>query len=135
MEGELLLVLPWMFIAFGLLIAAVSIWLIQRAMRGRHWPEIEGLVIDYHSRAGGSGTLYAPEIEYRLPGRPPVQLIDSLASSVPPTIGMMVRLRYNPDDHAEVMVWAPLSRGLLYAFLLVMGLIFIGAGIFTLQIR
>ncbi len=134
MEEELLLILPWMFIAVGPLLVAVSIWMIGGAMRGRHWPEIEGLVIDYHRRRGSRGPLYAPEIEYQLPGRRPEQLIDRLASSIPPTIGMMVRLRYNPDDHAEVMVWAPLSRGLFYASFLVMGLIAIAAGIFVLQV-
>jgi len=134
MERELLLILPWMFLAVGPLLVGVSIWMIQRAMRGRHWPEIEGPVIDYHRRRGSRGPLYAPEIEYQLPGRPPARLIDRLASSIPPTIGMMVRLRYNPDDHAEVMVWAPLSRGLFYASFLVMGLIAIAAGIFVIQV-
>lgn len=122
-----------MFLAVGPLLVGVSIWMIQRAMRGRHWPEIEGLVIDYHRRRGSRGPLYAPEIEYQLPGRPPARLIDRLASSIPPTIGMTVRLRYNPDDHAEAMVWAPLSRGLFYASFLVMGLIAIAAGIFVIQ--
>lgn len=139
-NGDFVRYLPWMFLGFGLVFTALSAWIIAREMRGRHWRAIEGRVIGHQRRASRNGEtgsttiLHAAEIEYRLPGLPPARFVDSMASSNPPAIGAAVRLRYNPDDHDEIMVWAPLGRALFHGIFLAIGLIFIGCGIFAMVI-
>lgn len=139
-NGDFVRYLPWMFVAFGVFFTALSAWIIQREMRGRHWRAVEGRVVDHHGRAsrnydtGGTTILYAAEIEYRLPGLPPARFVDGTASSNPPPVGSIVQLRYNPDDHDQMMVWAPLRRAAFYGIFLAMGLIFIACGIFAMLI-
>ena len=140
MEDDFTSYLPWMFTLFGIFFTLLSAWIILREMRGRHWREIEGRVIAHHAResynrdTGITRILHAPEIEYRLPGLAPARLIDDVASSNPPPIGDPVKLRYNPDDHAQIMVWAPLGRALFFGIFLAMGLIFIAVGFFAMTI-
>ena len=135
-NGEFIHYLPWLFIGFGVFFTGLSAWLIRRALRGRHWRETKGRVTGHATHlsrrdSGGSVLMYASEIEYRLPGLPPATFTDDVSTNKPQPVGTIVPLRYNPDDHDEVMVWAPLSRGLFFLIFLVMGLIFIGCGIFA----
>lgn len=139
MEDGFVRFLPWMFMAFGLFLAGGSLWIIQRETRGRHWRDIEGRITGYRTRTsrndeGMVSTLHSAEIEYKLPGMPPAELVDDVATSKLPEIGSRVRLRYDPDDRSQVMIWAPLRLGIFYSAFLAMGLIFIAAGIFVLYI-
>jgi hypothetical protein len=139
MEGGFVHVIPWMFMGFGVLLAGGSLWVILRETRGRHWREIEGRITGYRTHTsrnydGMVSTLHSAEIEYKLPGLPPALLVDDVATGDLPEIGKSVRLRYNPDDSSQVMLWAPMRLSIFYAAFLAMGLIFIAAGILALHI-
>ena len=131
--------IPWMFMVFGVFLTGGSLWVIQRQTRGRHWREIEGRIVGHRTHTsrnyeGMVSTLHSAEIEYNFPGMPPALLVDDIATSELPEIGRRVRLRYNPDDRTQVMIWAPARLGLFYTIFLAMGLIFVAAGIFALYI-
>ncbi|MDO9369606.1 MAG: DUF3592 domain-containing protein [Sphingopyxis sp.] len=133
MEDGFVRFIPWMFIGFGVLLAGGSLWVIRSETRGRHWRDAEGRITGYRTRTrrndeGMVSTLHSAEIEYQLPGMPPALLVDDVATGALPEIGKPVRLRYNPDDRAQVMLWAPARLGLFYTIFLMMGLIFIAAG-------
>jgi hypothetical protein len=138
-DGGFIRFLPWLFMAFGVILAGGSLWIMRRETRGRHWREAEGRITGYLTRTsrnyeGMVSTLHSAEIEYKLPGMEPAQLVDDVATGKPPEVGKAVRLRYNPDDRSEVMVWAPMRLGLFYVIFFAMGLTFIGAGVFALSI-
>jgi hypothetical protein len=139
MDGGFVLFLPWMFMAFGVLLSGGALWVIRNETRGRHWRDVEGRITGYRTHSsrnyeGMVSTLHSAEIEYKLPGMPPAQLIDDVATGELPEIGKTVRLRYNPDDPSDVAVWAPARLGIFYTAFLAMGLIFIAAGGFALYI-
>lgn len=138
-DGGFVRFLPWMFMAFGVVLAGGSLWVMRSETRGRHWREVEGRITGYRTHRsrnyeGMVSTLHSAEIEYRLPGMPPATFVDDVATGEPPEVGRRVRLRYDPDDHGRVMVWAPMRLGLFYTIFFVMGLIFVAAGIAALAI-
>ncbi|WP_447765282.1 DUF3592 domain-containing protein [Sphingopyxis panaciterrae] len=138
-DGGFVRFLPWMFMAFGTILTGGSLWVARSETRGRRWREVEGRITGYltHSSRNYEGmvsTLHSAEIEYKLPGLPPAQFVDDVATGKPPKVGTRVRLRYNPDDHREVMVWAPMRLGLFYIIFFAMGLAFVAAGVFALVI-
>ncbi|WP_447757720.1 DUF3592 domain-containing protein [Sphingopyxis fribergensis] len=133
MEDGFARFIPWMFLGFGTLLTGGSLSVIRSETRGRHWRDLDGRITGYRTRTsrdyeGMVSTLHSAEIEYRFPGMPPALLVDDVATSALPEIGKAVRLRYNPDDHGQVMLWAPRRLGLFYTIFLAMGLIFIAAG-------
>lgn len=138
-DGGFVRFLPWMFMAFGVILAGGSLWIARRETRGRHWREVEGRITGFHSYdsrnyEGMVSTLHRAEIEYRLPGLPPARFLDDVGTGDPPEVGGRVRLRYNPDDHGEVMVWAPARLGIFYVAFFLMGLTLIAGGVFALYI-
>ena len=139
MENGFVQFLPWMFMLFGVFLAGGSLWVIRSETRGRHWREIEGRITGYRTHSsrnyeGMVSTLHSAEIAYKFPGMPPALLVDDVATGELPEIGKTVRLRYNPDDPAEVTVWAPARLSIFYIAFLAMGLLFIAAGVFALYI-
>ncbi|WP_428632089.1 DUF3592 domain-containing protein [Sphingopyxis sp.] len=140
MEDGFVRFIPWMFVGFGVVLAGGSLWVIRSETRGRRWREVEGRITGYHTHSsrnyeGMVSTLHSAEIEYKLPGMPAAQMIDEVATGALPEVGERVRLRYNPDDHRQIMRWAPQRLGLFYTIFLAMGLLFIAAGVIALTIE
>lgn len=139
MEDGFVGFIPWMFMGFGVLLAGGSLWVMRSETRGRHWRDVDGHVISHYvsesrDEDGIVSTLYAAEIEYSLPGLPAARLVDDVASRNPPAVGSRIDLRYNPDDHNQVMVWAPRRLGIFYVSFFLMGLTLIAVGIFALYL-
>lgn len=125
--------IPWFFAYMGTLFAVVGLWMAKSEMRGRRWHEVEGRVIGHNSKwstdSDGDRTLmHTAVIEYRLPGLGPKQITDSLSTNHPKPVGSAARVRYNPDNPHDVMVWAPMRQGCFIGLFIGMGLIFAAIG-------
>lgn len=126
--------MPWFFAGMGLLCAAIGLWMAKKELRGRRWREVEGRIVGHESKWGSNHDghhtrLHTAIIEYRLPGMPPAIMLDSMATNAPRPVGSIVRIRQNPDDPGDLMVWAPLRQGCFFAVFIGLGSLFAAIGI------
>lgn len=138
-EDWILRLMPWFFAGIGSLFAGLGLWMAKKEMRGRRWREVEGRVVGHTSHwssdSDGDRTLmHTAEIEYRLPGMGLRTTADSLSTNHPKPVGATMRVRYNPDDPNDVMVWAPLRSGCFIGLFVGLGLLFAAIGIVWLVI-
>ncbi|WP_077145196.1 DUF3592 domain-containing protein [Sphingopyxis sp. KK2] len=127
-EALILRIIPWFFAGIGLLFAGIGLSMARTEMRGRRWHEVEGRVIGHDSHwstdSDGDRTLmHTATIEYRLAGVTK-QMPDSLSTNRPKPVGSIMRVRYNPDDPNDVMVWAPLRNGCFIGMFVGLGSLF-----------
>lgn len=131
-EEQILRLMPWFFAGIGALFAGIGLWMAKSAMRGRRWHEVEGRIVGHDSHwsrdsDGDTTLMHTALIEYRLAGVTK-QLRDSLSTNRPKAVGSVMRVRYNPDDPNDVMIWAPMRNGCFIGIFVGLGLLFVAIG-------
>ncbi len=131
-EEQILRLMPWFFAGIGALFAGIGLWMAKSEMRGRRWHEVEGRIIGHDSHwsrdSDGDNTLmHTAIVEYRLAGVTK-QMRDSLSTNRPKPVGAAMRVRYNPDDPGDVMIWAPMRNGCFIGIFVGLGLLFVAIG-------
>ena len=127
-EEQILRLIPWFFTGMGLLFAGIGLAMARKEMRGRRWNEVEGRVVDHDSHwsrdSDGDRTLmHTAMIEYRFAGITK-RVRDNLSTNHPKPVGSIMRVRYNPDDPDDVMVWAPMRNGFFIGMFVGLGSLF-----------
>ncbi|HMO77455.1 MAG TPA: DUF3592 domain-containing protein [Sphingopyxis sp.] len=126
--------MPWFFAGMGLLFAGIGLWMAKKELRGRRWNEVEGVIVDHNSHwdrdsDGHRTQMHTAVIEYRLPGMGLRRIDDSMATNSRRAVGSRMRVRYNPDNPHEAIVWAPLRMGCFLGLFTGIGSLFAAIGI------